>query len=118
MGGPGVGPDPAGRDGARCAVRDGQIFRWSLWLAIRWWARTSQRACFAQARARGIASRLEHVAQQDLPYVAEFDAVLTVDAMEDMMLTFGVLICEWCALACEWGSTRPVSARAVKPGPA
>jgi SAM-dependent methyltransferase len=38
----------------------------------------------AQARARGIASRLEHVALQDLAYVAEFDAVLTVDAMENI----------------------------------
>ena len=37
-----------------------------------------------QARARGIASRLEHVALQDLAYVAEFDAVLTVDAMENV----------------------------------
>ncbi len=36
----------------------------------------------AQARARGIASRLEHLALQGLPYVAEFDAILTVDAME------------------------------------
>jgi SAM-dependent methyltransferase len=38
----------------------------------------------AQARARGIASRLERVALQDLAYVAEFDAVLTVDAMENI----------------------------------
>ena len=38
----------------------------------------------AQARARGTASRLEHVALQDLPYVAEFDAVLTIDAMENI----------------------------------
>jgi SAM-dependent methyltransferase len=38
----------------------------------------------AQARARGIAFRLEQVALQDLAYVAEFDAVLTVDAMENI----------------------------------
>ena len=38
----------------------------------------------AQARARGIAFRLEHVALQDLPYVHEFDAVITVDAMENI----------------------------------
>ena len=37
-----------------------------------------------QARARGIASRLEHVALQDLAYVADFNAVLTVDAMENI----------------------------------
>jgi SAM-dependent methyltransferase len=38
----------------------------------------------AQARARGIAFGLEQVALQDLSYVAEFDAVLTVDAMENI----------------------------------
>jgi cyclopropane fatty-acyl-phospholipid synthase-like methyltransferase len=38
----------------------------------------------AQARARGIASRLEQVALQDLSYVREFDAVITVDAMENV----------------------------------
>jgi SAM-dependent methyltransferase len=38
----------------------------------------------AQARARGIASRPERVALQDLPYAAGFDAVLTVDALENI----------------------------------
>jgi SAM-dependent methyltransferase len=38
----------------------------------------------AQARARGIAFQLEQVALQDLSYVREFDAVLTVDAMENI----------------------------------
>src|SRR5262245_30881509 len=38
----------------------------------------------AQARARGIAASLEHRALQDLSYVAEFDAVMTVDAMENI----------------------------------
>jgi SAM-dependent methyltransferase len=38
----------------------------------------------AQARARGIASRPERVALQDLPYAAGFGAVLTVDAMENI----------------------------------
>jgi cyclopropane fatty-acyl-phospholipid synthase-like methyltransferase len=38
----------------------------------------------AQARARGIASHLEHIALQDLSYVHEFDAVITVDAMENI----------------------------------
>jgi cyclopropane fatty-acyl-phospholipid synthase-like methyltransferase len=37
-----------------------------------------------QARARGIASALEHVALQDLSYTAQFDAVLTIDAMENV----------------------------------
>ena len=37
----------------------------------------------AQARARGIAFRLEPVALQDLSYAGEFDAVLPVDAMEN-----------------------------------
>jgi cyclopropane fatty-acyl-phospholipid synthase-like methyltransferase len=37
-----------------------------------------------QARARGIASRLEQVALQDLSYVREFDAAITVDAMENV----------------------------------
>ncbi len=38
----------------------------------------------AQAGARGIASSLEHKALQDLSYVHEFDAVITVDAMENI----------------------------------
>jgi ubiquinone/menaquinone biosynthesis C-methylase UbiE len=38
----------------------------------------------AQARARGIAVRLERVALQDLSYAGAFDAVLTVDAMENI----------------------------------
>jgi len=38
----------------------------------------------AQARARGIAVALEHVALQDLSYAQEFDAVITVDAMENI----------------------------------
>jgi len=38
----------------------------------------------AQARARGIAVALEHVALQDLSYAQEFDAVITVDAMENV----------------------------------
>jgi len=36
----------------------------------------------AQARARGIAERLEHVGLQELAFDAEFDAVMTIDAME------------------------------------
>src|SRR5262245_63754938 len=38
----------------------------------------------AQARARGIATSLEHRTLQDLSYVHEFDAVITVDAMENI----------------------------------
>jgi SAM-dependent methyltransferase len=38
----------------------------------------------AQARSRGIAVWLEQRALQDLPYAGEFDAVLTVDAMENI----------------------------------
>ena len=38
----------------------------------------------SQARATGIASRLEHIALQDLSYGGEFDAVITVDAMENV----------------------------------
>lgn len=36
----------------------------------------------AQARARGIAVALDQVRLQDLPYDSEFDAILTIDAME------------------------------------
>jgi SAM-dependent methyltransferase len=36
----------------------------------------------AQARARGIAERLEHVGLQELRFDAEFDGAMTVDAME------------------------------------
>jgi SAM-dependent methyltransferase len=38
----------------------------------------------ARARQRGIAVRLDQVALQDLSYAREFDAVLTVDAMENI----------------------------------
>lgn len=38
----------------------------------------------AQARARGIAFLLEHKALQDLSYTGQFDAVMTVDAMENV----------------------------------
>jgi ubiquinone/menaquinone biosynthesis C-methylase UbiE len=38
----------------------------------------------AQARARGIAVQLEQAALQDLSYAHEFDAVITVDAMENI----------------------------------
>ena len=36
----------------------------------------------AQARARGIAIALDQVRLQELPYAGEFDAVMTIDAME------------------------------------
>ncbi len=38
----------------------------------------------AQARARGIAISLVQAGLQELPYVAEFDAVMTIDAMENV----------------------------------
>jgi len=38
----------------------------------------------AQARARGIAYSLERTALQDLSYAGEFDAVMTIDAMENV----------------------------------
>ena len=37
-----------------------------------------------QARDRGIAIELEHVGLQELAYVGKFDAVMTVDAMENV----------------------------------
>ena len=37
-----------------------------------------------QARAKGIAFSLEHVSLQDLSYTHEFDAVMTIDAMENI----------------------------------
>lgn len=38
----------------------------------------------AQARARGVAVSLEQVSLQDLSYTHEFDAVMTIDAMENV----------------------------------
>jgi len=38
----------------------------------------------AQARARGVAIALDQVSLQELPYAGEFDAVLTIDAMENV----------------------------------
>jgi SAM-dependent methyltransferase len=39
-------------------------------------------AMLARARARGIAIALDQLRLQELPYAGEFDAVLTIDAME------------------------------------
>jgi SAM-dependent methyltransferase len=38
----------------------------------------------AQARARGIAERTEHVGLQELRFEAEFDAAMTIDAIENV----------------------------------
>jgi SAM-dependent methyltransferase len=38
----------------------------------------------AQARARGVASELWHVGLQEMEFVARFDAVMTIDAMENV----------------------------------
>jgi SAM-dependent methyltransferase len=38
----------------------------------------------ARARARGLATRLDHVGLQELDYDAEFDGSMTVDAMENV----------------------------------
>ena len=38
----------------------------------------------AQAKAKGIASRLEHVGLQELAFDAEFDGAMTIDAMENV----------------------------------
>jgi trans-aconitate methyltransferase len=38
----------------------------------------------AEAAARGIADSLERVSLQDLAFVGEFDAVMTIDAMENV----------------------------------
>ena len=38
----------------------------------------------AQARAKGIATRLEHVGLQELAFDGEFDAAMTIDAMENV----------------------------------
>jgi SAM-dependent methyltransferase len=38
----------------------------------------------AQARAKGLADRLENVGLQELTYVAQFDGSMTVDAMENV----------------------------------
>lgn len=38
----------------------------------------------ANARAKGIASRLEHVGLQELAFEAEFDGSMTIDAMENI----------------------------------
>ncbi len=37
-----------------------------------------------QARAKGLADRLEHIGLQELPFESEFDASMTVDAMENV----------------------------------
>jgi SAM-dependent methyltransferase len=41
-------------------------------------------AMLARARARGIAVALDMVRLQELPYTGEYDAVLTIDAMENV----------------------------------
>jgi len=57
----------------------------------------------AQARARGIAYSLEQNTLQDLSYASEFDAVMTVDAMENVPPE-------------DWPSVLANLRRAVRPG--
>jgi len=57
----------------------------------------------AQARARGIAYSLEENTLQDLSYAGEFDAVMTVDAMENVPPE-------------DWPSVLANLCRAVRPG--
>ena len=57
----------------------------------------------AQARARGIAYSLERKTLQDLSYTGEFDAVMTVDAMENVPPE-------------DWPSVLANLRRAVRPG--
>jgi SAM-dependent methyltransferase len=61
------------------------------------------RGMLAQARARGIAYSLERNALQDLSYPSEFDAVMTIDAMENIPPE------DWPAVVANLG-------RAVRPG--
>ena len=57
----------------------------------------------AQARARGIAERIEKVGLQELAFTAEFDGVMTVDAMEHVPPE-------------EWPAVIANLRRALKPG--
>jgi SAM-dependent methyltransferase len=57
----------------------------------------------AQARARGIATRLEHVGLQELTFDAEFDGAMTIDAMENVPPE-------------EWPSVLANLHRSVRPG--
>ena len=47
-------------------------------------AQISQQACWPRPRARGLAIALDQVSLQELPYAGEFDAVMTIDAMENV----------------------------------
>ena len=64
--------------------RAGRESTFRCWPRPGHWGRgrpTSSAGMLARARARGIAFALQHTSLQDLSYVRQFDAVLTIDAM-------------------------------------
>ncbi len=84
MGGPGAAPDPAWRDRAGRAVRNGQVLSAG---GRSWPSGGGRRPVGGHAGSgpgTGIAFALEHTALQDLSYDHDFDAVITVDAMENV----------------------------------
>ena len=102
MGGPAAAHGPGRRDGPGRAVRHRPVLPPDR--RGRRVAGVDQSAgMLAQARARGIAYSLEQKTLQELSYTGEFDAVMTVDAMENVPPE-------------DWPSVLANLRRAVRPG--
>jgi SAM-dependent methyltransferase len=82
MGDPGAGADPARRDGADAPCGTGKYFAVLAAAGCRVAGADQSAGMLARARARGIAFSLQRTSLQDLPYAGQFDAVLTIEAMQ------------------------------------
>jgi SAM-dependent methyltransferase len=80
MGGPGAAPDPAGGTVLDAPCGTGKYFPMLAAACVR--VAGADQSASMLARARGVAFSLEHTSPQELSYVRQFDAVLTIDAME------------------------------------
>ena len=63
-------------------MRDGQVFAMLAAAGHRVAGADQSAGMLARARARGIGFSLEHTSLQDLSYAGQFNAVLTIDAMQ------------------------------------
>jgi cyclopropane fatty-acyl-phospholipid synthase-like methyltransferase len=82
LGGPAAARLPGGRQHPGCALRHRTVLPPRGRAGHRVAGADQSAGMLAQARTRGIATTLDQVRLQDLPYAGEFDAVLTIDAME------------------------------------
>jgi SAM-dependent methyltransferase len=84
MGRPPASDGSTRRSRARRAVRHRRYFPMVVEAGLRVAGIDGSAGMLEQARARGNAVTLEQVALQDLARIGEFDAVMTIDAMENV----------------------------------